>query len=85
MGMAGYWAAGLWTASVNRYFLLSLPAVIVAIALGRAINRRVDAHRFFMVVHIGLIAIGLGLLLMSLMTVASHHPVASLVYCGITE
>jgi uncharacterized membrane protein YfcA len=85
MGMAGYWAAGLWTAAVSRYFLLSLPAVIVAIALGRAINRRVDAHRFFMIVHIGLIAIGLGLLLMSLMTAASHRPVASLVYCGITE
>ena len=85
MGMAGYWAAGLWTSKVNRYFLLSLPTVIVAIALGRAINRRVDAHRFFVFVHVGLIAVGLALLLMSLMTVASHRPFASLVYCVLTE
>ena len=69
IGMAGYWIAGLWTPSVNRYYLLSLPTVLVAIAAGRAINRRVDARRFFTFVHVGLIAIGVGLLLMSLVTV----------------
>jgi hypothetical protein len=84
VGMAGYGVAGLWTSSVNRYFLLSFPAVIVATALGRAINRRVDSRRFFIVVHVGLIAIGLGLLLMSFMTVASRGRLASLVYCRLT-
>jgi len=66
MGMAGYWAAGLWTPAVNRYFLFSLPLVAVGIVVGRALNRRVDANRFFVFVHVGLMAIGLGLLLMSL-------------------
>ena len=67
MGMAGYGAAGLWTPTVNRYFLFSLPLVAVGIVLGRALNRRVDARRFFVFVHVGLMAIGLGLLLMSLL------------------
>ena len=63
IGMIGYWSAGLWTPSVNRYFLLSLPTALLAIALGRAANRRVDARRFFVYVHAGLIASGAGLVL----------------------
>src|SRR3954466_2563211 len=47
IGMIGYWAAGLWTRSVTRYYFLSLPTTLVAIVLGRAINRRVDPGRFF--------------------------------------
>ena len=31
MGMIGYWAAGLWTPSVSRYYLLSLPTALLAI------------------------------------------------------
>lgn len=62
LGMAGYWTAGLWTSAVNRYYLLSLPAALVAIFLGRAINRRLEAHRFLLYVHLGLIAIGAMLL-----------------------
>ena len=27
VGMAGYWLAGLWSASVTRYYLVSLPVV----------------------------------------------------------
>jgi uncharacterized membrane protein YfcA len=63
IGMVGYWLAGLWTPAVTRYYLLSLPAVIVATFLGRVINRRIPAHRFLVYVHCGLILIGIILLL----------------------
>ena len=72
MGMIGYWAAGLWTPSVNRYFLLSLPTALLAIALGRAINRRFDARKFFIYVHAGLIASGVGLVLQAIVTWTAH-------------
>lgn len=61
-GLWGYWLAGLWTPAVNRFYLLSLPVVIAATFLGRAINHRIAAHRFGVYVHAGLIAIGVALL-----------------------
>jgi uncharacterized protein len=61
-GLWGYRVAGLWTATVNRYFLLSLPLVIVATLVGRAINRRMDHRRFIRWVHRGLIGAGVVLL-----------------------
>jgi uncharacterized protein len=60
--LCGYWFAGLWTPTVNRFYLLSLPVVVLATFLGRAINHRIAAHRFAVYVHGGLIAIGLILL-----------------------
>jgi uncharacterized membrane protein YfcA len=66
LGMIGYWAAGLWTPSVTRYYLLSLPVVLLAIAMGRLINRRLDAARFLVFVHAGLLASGAGLLLQAI-------------------
>jgi uncharacterized membrane protein YfcA len=63
VGMAGYWAAGLWVPAVTRYYLASLPAVLVATTLGRILNRRMDGRRFLLYVHIGLVVIG-GLLLL---------------------
>jgi uncharacterized protein len=65
-GMAGYWIGGLWTPAVNRYYALSLPGVLVAIFLGRAINQRMRGHRFIVYVHLGLTAIGVLLLLKTL-------------------
>ena len=62
-GMAGYWVAGLWTPTVTRFYLLSLPAVALAIWLGRLVNRRLDARQFTLYVHAGLIVIGAILLL----------------------
>jgi uncharacterized membrane protein YfcA len=62
-GMCGYWFAGLWTPAVSRFYLLSLPTVIAATFLGRMINRRVNARRFLIYVHMGLIVIGAILLL----------------------
>jgi hypothetical protein len=75
IGMIGYWAAGLWTASVSRYYLLSLPAVLVAIPLGRALNRRLDAERFLAFVHAGLFAGGVGLVLQAFLTWTHQPPV----------
>src|SRR5690242_2131964 len=62
-GLWGYWLAGLWTPAVNRYYLLSLPFVVLATFLGRVVNRRIHPQRFTLYIHGGLIAIGLLLLL----------------------
>jgi uncharacterized membrane protein YfcA len=65
VGMLGYWLAGLWTPAVTRDYLVSLPAVLAAIVLGRAINRRIDDRRFVLYVHAGLVAVGAVLLVQS--------------------
>ena len=65
-GMAGYWLGGLWTPAVNRFYVVSLPGVLLAIFLGRAINRRMRSRRFTFYVHLGLTAIGILLLLKAL-------------------
>jgi len=57
-GLIGYAIAGLWSAAVTRYFLLSLPTVLIAILLGRAINHRMRGGQFFRYVYVGLILIG---------------------------
>jgi uncharacterized membrane protein YfcA len=66
MVMAGYTIAGLWTPAVTRHYLLSLPAVVVAIFVGRALNRRMHGARFARYVHAGLILIGATLLVQGL-------------------
>jgi uncharacterized membrane protein YfcA len=65
-GMAGYGATGLWTPAVSRFYLLSLPAVVVAVFLGRIINRRMHPVKFIYYVHAGLIVIGAVLLVQTL-------------------
>lgn len=74
LGMSGYWAAGLWTPGVSRYYLLSLPAVLLAIPLGRALNRRLDAERFLAYVHAALLASGAGLVLQAIVTWTTRQP-----------
>ena len=61
-GLWGYRLAGLWTPAVNRFYLLSLPLVVLATFLGRAINRRMGTQRFLLYVHGGLIVVGIVLL-----------------------
>ena len=61
-GMCGYWLANLWTPTVTYYYLVSLPLVVAAILLGRAVNRRLSGPAFLRYVHVGLIAVG-GILL----------------------
>jgi uncharacterized membrane protein YfcA len=60
--MAGYWATGFWVPSVTHYYVVALPATLVAIALGRALNRRLNAASFLTYVHVMLVVIGLALL-----------------------
>jgi len=62
VGMVGYWLADLWVHDVTRHYLLSLPVVLAAIFLGRAIHHRLKDRRFLVYVHIGLIAVGVTLL-----------------------
>jgi len=57
-GLVGYSAIGLWSATVTRYFILSLPAVVIAIWIGRAMNRRLKENGFFRFVCVGLITTG---------------------------
>jgi uncharacterized membrane protein YfcA len=64
--MAGYWLTGLWVWPVTRYYLLALPAAIVAIVLGRVVNRRLANRSFIRYIHIGLILIGTTLLIQSM-------------------
>jgi uncharacterized membrane protein YfcA len=58
IGMCGYWLAGLWTLDVTRFYLWSLPGVLIATLLGRVINQRLSARQFLSYVHLGLIVIG---------------------------
>jgi hypothetical protein len=58
VGMAGYWLTGLWRWDVTYYFLVSLPAMLAAIFLGRVMNRRLNSNAFQRYVYLGLIAIG---------------------------
>lgn len=61
-----YWAAGLWNPGVGRLYVGAIPAVVVAVLVGRFLNRRLDPERFLTWVHGGLILIGLLLLAQSL-------------------
>ena len=58
VGMAGYAFAGLWTRSVSRYFLLSLPLALIATVLGHVLHRRLSSARFQILVNVGLALIG---------------------------
>jgi len=66
VGMCGYWLAGLWTARVTHDYLIALPAIIVAIFLGRTANHRMSGRSFLRYVHAGLIVVGAILLVQSL-------------------
>ncbi len=69
IGMLGYRLAGLWTPIVSRFYLLSLPGVVLAVFLGRMINRRVNTRQFLFFIHVGLILVGAVLLMQA---VARH-------------
>jgi len=64
----GYWLRGLCTPSVTHDFLISLPALVPAILLGRALNHRLRGDSFLKYVHAGLVCTGIALLLQS-----AHH------------
>jgi uncharacterized protein len=58
VGMAGYAFTGLWTGTVSRYFLLSLPLALIATMLGGVVHRRLSGPRFLIAVNVGLAVIG---------------------------
>jgi uncharacterized protein len=66
VAMAGYWFAGLWVPAVTHYYLVSLPAALPAIFLGRAINGRLRGDSFLKYVYGGLVCIGIILLIQAI-------------------
>ncbi|HEY2587082.1 MAG TPA: sulfite exporter TauE/SafE family protein [Tepidisphaeraceae bacterium] len=58
MGLLGYGVLGIWERTVTRYCLLSLPGILAAVLIGRALNHRLRGHLFFRFVYAGLIVIG---------------------------
>lgn len=66
IGLIGYLLTGFWTASVTRYYLLSLPGTVIAILLGRAINARMVGEGFLRYVYLLLAVIGVVLLVQAL-------------------
>ena len=57
-GLIGYSLAGLWVPAVTRYFLLTLPAVLIATLIGRAVNRTLRGDAFLRYVYAGLVVVG---------------------------
>lgn len=68
LGMAGYWLKGLWVPAVTHYFLISLPAALPAILLGRMLNHRMHGETFLKYVYAGLALIGVVLLIQAVAT-----------------
>lgn len=62
VGLAGYVLKGLVNQAVLKYFLISLPAVIPAVFLGRYFNHRLKDDSFFKYIYWGLILIGIFLI-----------------------
>jgi len=66
VAMAGYWFAGLWTATVTHYYLISLSVALPAVFLGRVVNHRLHGETFFKYVLAGLMCIGVILLIQAI-------------------
>lgn len=64
--MGGYYLTGLWTTSVNQYYLWALPGCVLATLLGRKVNRHMKGQAFLRYVYLGLIATGILLLVQTL-------------------
>jgi uncharacterized membrane protein YfcA len=75
-GVIGYLAKGLITYQLGQYFLLTIPAVIPAIFLGRYFNHKLK-DEFFKYVYLGLLVIGLLLIVLSLFKVARKPAVTT--------
>ncbi len=66
IGMIGYWLAGLWTAAVTHYYLVSLPITLLGVFLGRVINHRMHGDGFLKYVYLGLVGTGMLLLVQAI-------------------
>lgn len=65
VGVCGFALTGLWTGTVSRLFLWSLPSMVVGAFLGRLVGRRMEERRFRGYLLYGLTVIGLVLLVQS--------------------
>jgi uncharacterized membrane protein YfcA len=68
LGMAGYWLRGLWVPAVTHYYLISLPATLPAIVLGRVVNHHLRGNSFLKYVYALLLGIGAVLLIQAITT-----------------
>lgn len=59
VGLAGYFFKELVNQVVLNYFLISLPAIIPAIFIGRYLNNRLKNDSFFRYIYWGLVIIGI--------------------------
>lgn len=58
LGMAAYFWKGLWSHELTHFYLITLPAAVPAIWLGRLANHRLPVENFRKYVYGGLIVIG---------------------------
>jgi len=65
IGVLGYTVKGLISHQVLLYLLITLPAAVPAIFLGRYLNHRLHGKAFFRYVYAGLLLIGLTLVVLS--------------------
>lgn len=56
--LLGYATKGLYVPVITRYFIFSLPGIVIAVLIGRMVNRRIRGDSFFQYVYIGLTTIG---------------------------
>jgi uncharacterized membrane protein YfcA len=61
--IAVHFAAGHMTQSIGRYFLFSVPALLVGIVVGTLIDRRLSTQRFRTVVNVMILVLGFSLLI----------------------
>ena len=66
LGAAGFWVVVLLTAPVWHAYLMTLPAVAVALPLGRRLHARVVSRAWTVWVHAGLAAVGVALVAQAL-------------------
>lgn len=59
----GHGIAGLWTKEVFTYYIWCLPAVILAIVIGGAINKKIPSEKFTRYIYFLLIILGIYLLI----------------------
>jgi uncharacterized membrane protein YfcA len=67
MILAGHGIAGMWTGEVIRFYLLSLPAIVIGVFLGGSVNRKLTPGVFTKLVYGFLIAMGAVLLVRALL------------------
>jgi uncharacterized membrane protein YfcA len=61
-----YWFAGLWAPAVTHFYLISLPATLPAIWLGRPVNHRLREETYLKYVYSALAGIAAVLLIQAM-------------------